>query len=238
MRFLIVYSVLVAFSFLSLTPAGVSLAELRADDDLELDELDLGLEEDEEESKGKRAGSDDSEDEEDEALDSKDEEEKEEKSSEDEEDEEDEEEVSSSKKSAKVEEDEEETYVAKGKKIAAFYFFEDSHALKSASHVVAETAKQLEASEDYDYVGTEASFFSTSVASDMKKAKKDFDAGVAQYADYNQEEAIEKFQSALKYFENNTKKVEYKFEISMIDELEVAKELTSSLILHLFLYHY
>ena len=177
MRFLIVYSVLVAFSFLSLTPAGVSLAELRADDDIELDELDLGLEDDEE-SGGKKAKKDDSEDEEDEdAKDSeKDEEESEEKSSEDsedEEDEEDEEGFSSSKKSAKVEE-EEDTYAATGTKIAAFYFFEDSHALKSASHVVAETARQLESSSDYDYVGTEASFFSTPVAADMKKAKKDF----------------------------------------------------------------
>ena len=212
MRFLIVYSVLVAFSFLSLTPAGVSLAELRADDDLELDELDLGLEDDEE-SGGKKAKKDDSEDEEDEdAKDSeKDEEESEEKSSEDSEDEEDDEGFSSSKKSAKVEE-EEDTYAATGTKIAAFYFFEDSHALKSASHVVAETARQLESSSDYDYVGTEASFFSTPVAADMKKAKKDFDAGVAQYADYNHDEAIEKFQSALKYFEKNLDKaVDMKF---------------------------
>ena len=50
MRFTVVYLILVSFTFLSLTPAGVSLAELRADDGFELDELDLGLEEDEEDS--------------------------------------------------------------------------------------------------------------------------------------------------------------------------------------------
>ena len=46
MRFSVVYLVLVSFTFLSLTPAGVSLAELRAEDGFELDELDLGLEDD------------------------------------------------------------------------------------------------------------------------------------------------------------------------------------------------
>lgn len=207
MRILIVYSVLVAFSFLSLTPAGVSLAELRADDDLELDELDLGLEEDEEES-GEKTKSDDSE--EDEDSKDEDEEESEGKSSEDSEDEEDEEEAATPSKNKKsLKEDDEETGAATGRKIAAFYFFEDSHSLKSAAHVVAETAKQLENSSDYNYVGTEASLFSasSSVKSDMKKAKKDFEEGKALYADYNAEDAVEKFQSALKYLEDNIDKV-------------------------------
>ena len=219
MRIFIVYSVLIAFSFLSLTPAGVSLAELRADDDLDLDELDLDEEDESEEeefdkkSSKKKAksyeSSEDEEDEEDEEESVKDEE----KDSEDEEDEE--EETTFSKKSSKkeeVEEPEDDAYVPTGKKIAAFYFFEDSHALKSASHVVAETAKQLEASEDYDYVGTESLFFSSFPATEMKKAKKDFEDGKALYDDDNPEEAVEKFLSALKYFEENLDKfIDMKF---------------------------
>lgn len=208
MRFFIVYSVLVAFSFLSLTPAGVSLAELRADDDLELDELDLGLEEDEEEeSDGKKSKSSDSSEDEEDEEDTKDSvKEDEDESSEDEEDEED---AAPSKKTAKSEDSEEEAYVPTGKKIAAFYFFEDSHTLKSASHVAAETAKQLENSSDFDYVGTEASLFSvsSSAQSVLKKAKKEFDEGKALYDDFNAEDAIEKFQSSLKYLEDNMDKV-------------------------------
>ncbi|MBP5405704.1 PEGA domain-containing protein [bacterium] len=211
MRVFIVYSVLIAFSFLSLTPAGVSLAELRADDDLDLDELDLNEDEDEEEdesykkkAKRSRSSEDDEEDEEESAKD-------EEKDSEDEEDEE--EDTAFSRKSAKSEEAEEpeepedDAYMPTGKKIAAFYFFEDSHTLKSVSHVAAETAKQLEASEDYDYVGTEALLFSLSSSSDMKKAKRDFNEGVALYNDDNPEDAVDKFKSALKYIENNMDKI-------------------------------
>ena len=215
MRSLIVYSVLVAFSFLSLTPAGVSLAELRADDDLELDELDLGLEdeeEDEEDNKSdkKKAKSDESdEDEEDEESEEEDvkksEKDDEAEDSEDSESEEDEDEVPAAKKSAKSEDSEEETSASNGKKIVAFYFFEDSHTLKSASHVVTETAKQLEESSDYDYVETEAGLFTvaSTAKSDMKRIKKDFEAGKALYAEDNQEDAIEKFQSVLKYLEDN-----------------------------------
>ncbi|HPA55969.1 MAG TPA: hypothetical protein PLT70_00900, partial [bacterium] len=47
MRSLVTYLLLCSFSFLSLTPSGLTLAQLRADDDFELDELDLGLEDEE-----------------------------------------------------------------------------------------------------------------------------------------------------------------------------------------------
>ena len=203
MKFSIVYLVLVSFTFLSLTPAGVSLAELRADD-LELDELDLGLEEDEEEEESKSAKKRSSDDEEDEEDGEK---EEDEASSEDDssksEDSEDEEDVSSEETSNS--DDSEEENASSGKKIVAFYFFEDSHALKSASHVAAETAAQLADSSDYNYVGTEASLFAGK--SGLKSAKKDFEDGKALYADFNAEEALEKFQSALKYLEDNMDKI-------------------------------
>lgn len=201
MKFSVIYLVLVSFTFLSLTPAGVSLAELRADD-FELDELDLGLEEDEEEKGGKRDSSEDEEDEESETKSGDDEE-----SSEDEESDEQEEQSGDSEDasaSSKSDDDDAST----GKKIAAFYFFEDSHALKSASHVAAETAVQLANSSDYDYVGTESSLFAASSAkSILKNAKKKFDEGKALYADFNADEAIEKFQSALKNLEDNLDKI-------------------------------
>ena len=203
MKFSVIYLVLVSFTFLSLTPAGVSLAELRADD-FELDELDLGLEEDEEEKSGKRDFSEDEEDSEESETGSKDDEE----SSEDEETEEkseDDEDASASASSKSYDDGED---VSNGKKIAAFYFFEDSHALKSASHVAAETAVQLANSSDYDYVGTESSLFAVSSAkSGLKNARKKFEEGKALYADFNADEAIEKFLSALKNLEDNIDKI-------------------------------
>ncbi len=203
MRFTVIYLILVSFTFLSLTPAGVSLAELRADDGFELDELDLGLEEDEEESEEEESASKKDKKSEDEELD-------EEESSEDSEDSEgsedseDEEESPAPKKSAKDADDEE--YAASGKKIMAFYVFEDSHTVKAASHVVAETASYLAASKDYDYVGTEAAVSSSS-SSWLKNAKKNFEEGKALYDDLGIEEAAEKFKSALKYFEDNIENV-------------------------------
>ena len=196
MRFTVVYLVLVSFMFLSLTPAGVSLAELRAEEGFELDELDLGLEEDEESEeedsstkKGRKS----------------DDEEEEEESSEDSEDSEDsEEEAPAAKEPAKS--DDSEDSDASGKKIMAVYVFEDSHTVKAASHVVAETASHLAASQDYDYVGTEAALSSSS-SSWMKNAQKNFEDGKALYNDLGIEDAAEKFKSALKYFEDNMDKV-------------------------------
>jgi tetratricopeptide (TPR) repeat protein len=187
MRFTIVYLVLVSFTFLSLTPAGVSLAELRADDGFELDELDLGLEleEDEEEESGK--GSED-----------------EEEPSADEEESEVEEEAPAPKRQSKSSGSED--YVSTSKKIMAVYMFEDSHTAKSASHVTAATASHLAGSKDYDYVGTETFLFA-SPSSWLKNAKRDFEEGKALYNDLGIEEAIEKFKSALKTVENNIDKV-------------------------------
>ena len=200
MRFSVVYLVLLSFTFLSLTPAGISLAELRAEEGFELDELDLGLEEDEEdeeEASGKKSKK--SEDEEDEEEES--EESGEEESSEDSEDAEDSEDESPApKRSAKTEEAE--SYTSDGKKIMAVYVFEDSHAVKAASHVAAETASHLAESKDFDYVVTEATVFAGS-SSWLKGAKKDFEEGKALYNDLGIEEAIEKFKSALKTLEDN-----------------------------------
>jgi len=205
MRFTIVYLVLVSFTFLSLTPAGVSLAELRADDGFELDELDLGLEEDGDESeedestskKGKKS-------EEDEELDEEESSESSEDSEESEDEEDSEEESPKSKQSSKA--DDSESYTSSGKKIMAVYVFEDSHTVKAAGHVVAATASRLAASKDYDYVGTEAAISSSS-SSWMKNTKKSFEEGKALYNDLGVEEAIEKFKSALKYLEDNIDKV-------------------------------
>ena len=198
MKFSIVYLVLVSFTFLSLTPAGISLAELRADD-LELDELDLGLEDEEEESESSKKGSGDEEDEEESGEKEEDEASSEEDSSKSE----DEEETSSEDSSNSG--DSEEESASSGKKIVAFYFFEDSHALKGASHVAAETALQLANSGEYDYVGTESSLFSGKTS--LKSVKKEFEEGKALYADFNADEALEKFQSVLKYLEDNMDKI-------------------------------
>lgn len=189
MRFTIVYLVLVSFTFLSLTPAGVSLAELRADDGFELDELDLGLEESEDE----------------EESDKKSEEDEEESSGEEEssEDSEDEEEAPATKRSAKAETPSD--YTSTGKKIMAVYMFEDSHTAKTASHVTAETASHLAEAKDYDYVGIESVLFGSS-SSWMKNAKRDFEEGKNLYNDLGIEEAIEKFNSALKSIEDNIDK--------------------------------
>lgn len=209
MKFSVIYLVLVSFTFLSLTPAGVSLAELRADD-FELDELDLGLEEDEEEKGGNRKVKDEDSEDEEESEESGTKSKEDEETSEDAESEENEEssedEEESPAASSKSGDDEDE--VSTGKKIAAFYFFEDSHAMKSASHVAAETAVFLANSSDYDYVGTEFSLFAlSSAASGLKDAEKDFEKGRALYADFNAEDAIEKFQSALKKLEDNIDKL-------------------------------
>ena len=195
MRFTIVYLVLVSFTFLSLTPAGVSLAELRADDGFELDELDLGLEEDEEESEEEESGKKSEEDEEESSGDEEDSESAEE----------DEEEAPAPKRASKAD-DSESSYTSTGRKIMAVYMFEDSHTAKSASHVTAATASHLAESKDYDYVGAESVLFASS-SSWLKSAKKDFEEGKALYNDLGIEEAVEKFKSALKTIENNIDKV-------------------------------
>ena len=201
MRFTIVYLVLVSFTFLSLTPAGVSLAELRAEDGFELDELDLGLEDDEEES-GEESSDKKSEDDEEESS-------GEDESSEDSEDSEDagedsEEEAPAPKRASKAADSE--SYTSTGKKIMAVYMFEDSHTAKSASHVTAATAAHLAGSKDFDYVGIESVLFASS-SPWLKNAKKDFEEGKALYNDLGIEEAIEKFKSALKSIEGNIDKV-------------------------------
>jgi tetratricopeptide (TPR) repeat protein len=203
MRFTIVYLILVSFTFLSLTPAGVSLAELRADDGFELEELDLGLEEDEEESE--EESSSEKSKKSDEELDEEESSESSEDSEESEEEEDSEEESPKSKRSSKA--DDSESYTSSGKKIMAVYVFEDSHTVKAAGHVAAETASRLAASKDFDYVGTEAAIESSSSASWLKNAKKNFEEGKALYNDLGVEEAIEKFKSALKYLEDNIDKV-------------------------------
>ena len=195
MRFTVVYLVLVSFTFLSLTPAGVSLAELRADDGFELEELDLGLEDDEGESG--------------ESSDKKSEDEEEENSekdegSEDSENSEDEEDAPAPERASTSADSE--RYTSSGKKIMAVYMFEDSHTAKTASHVTAETASYLAGAKDYDYVGTESAVFAAS-SSWLKSAKKDFEEGKTLYNDLGIEEAIEKFKSSLKSIEENIEKV-------------------------------
>ena len=203
MRFTIAYLVLVSFTFLSLTPAGVSLSQLRADDGFELEELDLGLGEDEEEESSDKKS-------EDEEGDSEEEDSEEEES---EDSEEDEEEAPAPKRASKS--DDSETYTSTGKKIMAVYMFEDSHTAKTVSHVTAETASHLAENKDYDYVGTEAALFSSS-SSWLKNAKRDLEEGKNLYNDLGIEEAIEKLKSALKSVENNIDKT---IDMSLLSEI-------------------
>ena len=210
MRFSVVYLVLVAFTFLSLTPAGVSLAELRADDSLDLDDLDLGLDESEEDEDAKASSDEKEADGEDEDLEDEGESESENESESESESE------SEKVKSKKLDEDSElssdaaeaESPLLTGKKIAAFYVFEDSHTLKSAGHVAAETALELSNSKEYDYVATELSLFSfSSDNKGFKNARKNFEKGRKLYDEYSIDEAIEQFTTALKYLEDNMDKI-------------------------------
>ena len=135
MRSLVTYLVLLAFNFIAFTPAGISLSQLRADD-FELDELDLGLD-DEEPAPSSSSSNSESED----------------FSFEDEEYE------PASSESSGFSSDS-----SGKKKIAAFYLFPDSFSQKSAGSIAAETAYYLSISSDYDYLNTEAEFFVPSMS--------------------------------------------------------------------------
>ena len=181
MRSLVTYLVLLAFNFIAFTPAGISLSQLRADD-FELDELDLGLD-DEEPAPSSSSSNSESED----------------FSFEDEEYE------PASSESSGFSSDS-----SGKKKIAAFYLFPDSFSQKSAGSIAAETAYYLSISSDYDYLNTEAEFFvpSMSVAKrDLEDGLRAFKEAKELYNDLSIEEAITKFQSAKKTIEKHIDKM-------------------------------
>lgn len=196
MRSLMTYLVLAAFTFLSLTPSGISFAQLRADD-FELDELDLGLEEDDdlEDSKGSEENK---ESEGDSFID-------------------DLENDPDTKDSFKDSFDDEpagssfaEEESSGKKKIAAFYLFADNFSVKTAGKTAAETAYFLGTSMEYDYLKTEAELFvpSMSVAKrDLEEGLRTFKEAKELYNDLNIEEAILKFQSAKKTIEKHIDKM-------------------------------
>ena len=216
MRFSVVYLVLVSFTFLSLTPAGVSLAELRAEDSFEIEELDLGLGDDEESgSSEKEEKSEDAEKEDESDGEESSGEKESSESSEDaegSEDPEESEEAPVSLQSSKA--DDAEAYTSTGKKIMAFYVFEDSVVARTSSHVSAETASYLAGSKEFDYIGIESVVFASS-SSWLKSAKKDLADGKKLYNDLAIEEAIVKFKSALKTLENNIDKL---IDIRLVNE--------------------
>jgi len=189
MRSLVTYLLLCSFSFLSLTPSGLTLAQLRADDDFELDELDLGLEDEEDvkepEEEVEKPGKDSK---------------KSDYSFDDAED----------SAESDMEDSEGSFSEDSGKqKIAAFYLFPDSFSQKSSGNIVAETASYLAGSE-YDYLKTEAALFvpSMSVAKrDLEEGLKTFEEAKALYNDLSIEEAITKFQSARKTIEKHLDKI-------------------------------
>lgn len=190
MKSLVTYLVLFVFSFLSFTPSGVAWSSQLRADDFELDELDLGLEDDEAEEvrEEKKA-----------PLRSSERESQEDFSFEDEEDE------------PAGSEDSSFSRGSSGKnRIAAFYLFSDSFSQKSAGNVVAETAYYLSISTDYDYLNTEAELFVPS----MSVAKRDLEEGLRAfkeakdlYNDLSIEEAISKFKSAKKTIEKHIDKM-------------------------------
>ncbi|MGI6395403.1 MAG: PEGA domain-containing protein [bacterium] len=177
MKPLITYLVLFSFTFLSLTPSGLTFSQLKAYDDFELDELDLGLDDDEiGESDRRESGTRESG----------------EFSFDDPEEEFDNEFAS------------EPAYDSSGKqKIAAFYLFQDSFSRKSAGGSAAETARYLSSSE-YDYVAAEAAFSAGSSSASRRNLEdglKVFEAAKSLYNDLDLEEAIAKFQTAKRMIE-------------------------------------
>lgn len=196
MRSFVIYVMLFAFNFLSLTPAGIGFSTIRASDDLELDELDLGLDEDEDsEEPAKSSVKEDSEEQEDAQEDTQEDTQ-----------EADEAEETGFDDSASSES----TSVDSRKKIAAFYLYQDSFAEKSARHIPAETAYHLSISNDYNYMQTEAEFFipSMSVAKkSLQNGIKTFEEAKSLYNDLSIEEAIVKFQSAKKTIEKHMDKI-------------------------------
>lgn len=181
MRSLVTYLVLLAFNFIAFTPAGISLSQLRADD-FELDELDLGLDDEPAPSRSS-----------------------ENKSKSEDFSFEDEEYEPASSESSDFSSDS-----SGKKKIAAFYLFPDSFSQKSAGSVAAETAYYLSISSDYDYLNTEAEFFvpSMSVAKrDLESGLRTFKEAKELYNDLSIEEAITKFQSAKKTIEKHIDKM-------------------------------
>ncbi|HNW82164.1 MAG TPA: PEGA domain-containing protein [bacterium] len=187
MKSFVIYTVLFAFNVLSITPSGIGFSSIRASDDLELDELDLGLD-NEEDAPAKT-----------------------EKKTVDEDEEENEKVETDSFEDTSESTDESSPAVSDGrKKIAAFFLYQDSFAEKSARHISAETAYHLSISNDYNYLQTEAEFFIPS----MSVAKKDLENGIetfneakSLYNDLSIEEAIIKFQSAKKTIEKHIDKI-------------------------------
>ena len=193
---LIIYTVLFTFNFIALTPTGVNLAVLNADDDLELDELDVGLEDEEEPLEEEKSNPEDDFEAEPKSdsldldpIDNLDE----------------------SPSEAPLDPEpaaEEETDYRK--KIAAMYLYVDSFSQKSAGNVVAETASMLGMSRDYNYYKTESELFipSMSVAKrDYKRGLEEFEEAKQLYNDLSIDEAIVKFQSAKKTIEKHLDKL-------------------------------
>lgn len=181
-RSVVVYTVLFTFNFIALTPAGISLQTLRADD-LEIEELDLGLDDYLEED-GEKSALDEPSDSFDEPL-----------------------EEAPLDISEPAASDGESDF---RKKIAAIYLYVDSFSQKSAGNVVAETALMLGISRDYNYFKTEAELFipSMSVAKrDFKNGITEFNEAKQLYNDLSIEEAIAKFKSAKKTIEKHLDKL-------------------------------
>lgn len=194
MKSFVIYVMLFAFNVLSLTPAGIGFSTVRASDDLELDELDLGLDEDEDSAGPARSSAKEEPAEEAEEEDSAESEESFEDSASSEDSSGPAEPVSSDSR----------------KKIAAFYLYQDSFAEKSARHISAETAYHLSISNEYNYMQTEAEFFipSMSVAKkSLQNGIKTFEEAKSLYNDLSIEEAIVKFQSAKKTIEKHMDKI-------------------------------
>lgn len=179
---IVAYTVLFTFNFIALTPAGVSFQTLHADD-LEIDELDVGLD-DEEDNLEEKNAFDESSDNFDEPL-----------------------EESPPDILEPASNDSENDF---RKKIAAMYLYVDSFSQKSAGDVVAETALMLGMSRDYNYFKTETELFipSMSVAKkDFKSGIAEFNEAKQLYNDLSIEEAIAKFKSAKKTIEKHLDKL-------------------------------
>ncbi len=194
---LIVYTVLFAFNFIALTPTGVNLSVLHADD-LEIDELDVGLD-DEEDYKEKDELEEDLGDDlggEKDSLDNLD-------SLDEPLNEPLDEPLLDDKPMAQDDND-------FRKKIVALYLYTDSFSQKSAGNVVAETASMLGISREYNYLKTESELFipSMSVAKrDYKRGLEEFEEAKQLYNDLSIEEAIAKFKSAKKTVEKHLDKL-------------------------------
>lgn len=188
---LTIYIVLFAFNFIALTPSGINLSVLHADD-LEIDELDVGLDEEDNLDEGMDDGLGDEleKDKKSDSFDSLDEPQEE--------------------APLNLEEPVAEESSDFRKKIAALYLYVDSFSQRSAGSVVAETATMLGMSREYNYFETESEIFipSMSVAKrDYKRGLEEFEEAKRLYNDLSIEEAIAKFQSAKKTVEKHLDKL-------------------------------